>query len=363
MTSAEQKAMRLAVEYLDKCEDFLNDGMQAHTEDCIDQARKILRAALAEQPAPSVGDEERAKELVYQLREHIAPHIEEGIKFSDGWRYEPSVIKLVAEHFAAIRSESALASSKSTDAIHETECDQSKCPSPISGDNGTAQNCIEKGHCGCDEADSWAPKSMKTAEDWLKEPYELMKQYPTLGEWFESGFDDVDWVKRIQKDAIAAATAQSAETVQETNSVQLALTDKNILMIEANTYRHIKQMVLNTRHDEKYNRRFLEYLDRAIQSSIPQLSPSAAAMEDNVAFKQKISIHQREKIYNLSFNLNGIPFTVPFAGSPVILEPGVYNFAAHFKDGIPFYATVEPVDDDIMTTPSSPTDTIIKDAK
>lgn len=30
---------------------------------------------------------------------------------------------------------------------------ETKCPYPIKGDNGTAQDCIKKGHCACTEGD------------------------------------------------------------------------------------------------------------------------------------------------------------------------------------------------------------------
>ncbi len=30
-------------------------------------------------------------------------------------------------------------------------CEFSKCPYPIQGDNGTARECILRGHCACDE--------------------------------------------------------------------------------------------------------------------------------------------------------------------------------------------------------------------
>lgn len=30
---------------------------------------------------------------------------------------------------------------------------ENECPYPIKGDSGTAKDCIEKGHCACDEKD------------------------------------------------------------------------------------------------------------------------------------------------------------------------------------------------------------------
>ena len=42
------------------------------------------------------------------------------------------------------------------------------CPYPITGDDGTAKQCIERGHCGCDEAEKQASVSQSptpTAHD------------------------------------------------------------------------------------------------------------------------------------------------------------------------------------------------------
>lgn len=144
MTSAEQKAMMLAVEALEKAFKFRcqlcqgNFAMSAEYPHCHDlstekrkeyqtcqnhqflDTMKILRAALGEQPAPSVGDEERAE----RLAKIIDLSTENGGAMVCETSYEgdmqslsiPAATKLISQAFAAIRSESALAASKNADA-------------------------------------------------------------------------------------------------------------------------------------------------------------------------------------------------------------------------------------------------------